>query len=62
MDYISSQEAADKWGITKRRVQVLCEQQRIKGAFKIGQRAWAIPNDAKKPEDARLKENRKHEE
>lgn len=55
MDYISSKEAADKWGITKRRVQVLCEQQRIEGAFKIGQRAWAIPKDAKKPEDKRLK-------
>ena len=62
MDYISSKEAADKWGITKRRVQVLCKQKRIKGAFMIGQRSWAIPKDAEKPEDARLKENRKHEE
>lgn len=55
MDYISSQEAADKWGITKRRVQVLCEQQRIKGVFKIGQRAWVIPRNAQKPKDARKK-------
>ena len=55
MDYISSKEAAVKWGISKRRVQVLCEQKRIEGAFKIGQRAWAIPKDAKKPGDARLK-------
>jgi len=58
MEYISSQEAADKWGITKRRVQVFCYQNRIAGAFKIGKRAWAIPKDAKKPVDLRKRENR----
>jgi hypothetical protein len=58
MCYISSQEAAEKWGISKRRVQVLCDQNRIEGAFKIGKRAWAIPNDAKKPLDLRKRENR----
>jgi len=55
MDYISSQEVAVKWGITKRRVQILCQQQRIKGAFKIGKRAWAIPKNAEKPRDLRKK-------
>lgn len=52
MDYISAKEAAEKWGITRRRVQVLCEQNRIPGVFKIGN-AWAIPADAKKPDDKR---------
>ncbi len=52
MNYISAKEAADKWGITRRRVQLLCEQNRIPGVFKIGN-AWAIPVDAEKPQDKR---------
>ncbi len=52
MDYITAQEAADKWGITRRRVQVLCSQNRIKGAKRLGN-MWAIPNDAEKPVDGR---------
>ena len=52
MDYISIAEAAAKWGITRRRVQVLCAQSRIPGLTKFG-KAWAIPKDAEKPEDAR---------
>jgi hypothetical protein len=52
MNYISAKEAADKWGITRRRVQLLCEQNRIPGVFKIGN-VWAIPVDAEKPQDKR---------
>lgn len=52
MDYISIAEAAEKWGITRRRVQVLCAQDRIPGLTKFG-KAWAIPKDAEKPVDAR---------
>lgn len=52
MDYISIAEAAEKWGITRRRVQVLCAQNRIPGLTKFG-KAWAIPKDAEKPVDAR---------
>ena len=52
MDYISIAEAAEKWGITRRRVQVLCNDDRIPGLTKFG-KAWAIPKDAKKPADAR---------
>lgn len=52
MDYISIAEAAEKWGITRRRVQVLCAQGRIPGLIKFG-KAWAIPKDAEKPKDAR---------
>lgn len=52
MDYISIAEAAEKWGITRRRVQVLCAQGRIPGLTKFG-KSWAIPKDAEKPEDKR---------
>lgn len=54
MEYITAKQAAEKWNISQRRVQVLCEQGRIKGAARLGW-AWAIPKDADKPEDARLK-------
>lgn len=54
MDYISIAEAAEKWGISRRRVQVLCAQGRIQGIERLG-KTWAIPVGAKKPEDARKK-------
>lgn len=52
MDYITTKEAAEKWGITERRVQVLCRQGKISGVFRLGW-AWAIPKDATRPEDHR---------
>jgi excisionase family DNA binding protein len=52
MDYISIAEAAAKWNITRRRVQVLCNEGRIPGLTRFG-KAWAIPRDAVKPADAR---------
>jgi hypothetical protein len=54
MEYMSINQAAQMWGISTRRVQVLCSQDRILGACRIGN-MWAIPKDAKKPEDARIK-------
>lgn len=57
MDYMSAKEAALKWGISKRRVQILCAEDRIEGASKVGM-VWVIPKDAEKPEDERLKENK----
>ena len=53
-EFMSAKEAASKWGITDRRVQVLCEQGRIEGIFRLGN-AWAIPANAEKPKDARRK-------
>ena len=41
-------DCAEEWGISKRRVQIYCEEDRIEGAFKYGQ-YWLIPNDAQKP-------------
>jgi len=46
--YISTQEAAIKWGITKRRVQLYCNEGRIPGAIKQSG-VWLIPSDAIKP-------------
>lgn len=54
MDYISIDEAAKKWGLSKRFVQVLCANGRIEGATRLG-RAWMIPHNAKKPIDGRTK-------
>ncbi len=54
MKYLSVQEAASLWGVTKRRVQSLCVNNRINGAIRIGN-VWAIPEYAEKPTDARLK-------
>ncbi len=46
--YISVEQAASNWGITKRRVQVLCNEGRVIGAEKMGN-LWFIPKDVKKP-------------
>lgn len=51
--YINISEAAEKWGISTRRVQVLCKNGRIEGAAKLG-REWAIPVRAEKPGDDRF--------
>lgn len=51
--YVTIQEMSKKWGITPRRIQVLCVTGRIEGAEKFG-RAWAIPANAKRPTDGRV--------
>lgn len=56
LDYISVKQLADKWGISERRIQKLCEENRIEGAIRFGH-AWAIPKYAEKPADARRKDN-----
>lgn len=52
MNYISTKETSEKWGISDRRIRVLCKEGRIEGAVKFG-RNWSIPEDAPKPVDAR---------
>lgn len=54
MEYMSCVEAAAKWSISERRVQKLCEDDRIPGAVKFS-RIWLIPKDAEKPVDGRRK-------
>ena len=62
LEFISAPEAARKWGISERRVQKLCEENRIPGVAKFS-RLWLIPKDAEKPAYARMKAERtkKHE-
>lgn len=50
MEYLSIKQTAEKWGISVRRIQVLCAEERIPGATKIGS-YWAIPADAEKPDE-----------
>jgi AraC-like DNA-binding protein len=54
VDYISVKEAAQKWGISERRIQYLCNNGRVPDAGRLG-RMWLIPSEAKAPEDQRVK-------
>lgn len=53
-DTMSVKEAALRWNISERRISYLCNQGRITGAKKTG-RSWAIPVNAEKPVDNRIK-------
>ncbi|MCL1894783.1 MAG: DNA adenine methylase [Holophagaceae bacterium] len=50
MDYLTAKEVASKWGITPRRVALLCSENRIDGAELID-KMWVIPRAAQKPGD-----------
>lgn len=54
MEYLSIKQTSEKWGLSTRRILTLCTEKRIPGAVKIGY-SWAIPSDAEKPHDARIK-------
>ena len=54
MNYLSVSQIAEKWNMTPRRVQVLCNEGRIEGAQRVGS-VWTIPENAEKPTDARKK-------
>lgn len=52
--YITVKQVAEKWGISERRIRVLCAQGKINGVYQEG-RGWKIPADALKPADGRYK-------
>ena len=52
MEYKSVAQMAEQWGISDRRVRILCQQGKIDGVIRKG-RAWLIPADAEKPIDGR---------
>ena len=52
MEYLTAKEVAEKWGISQRRVAVLCSEGRVAEAIMLGN-MWVIPNTAEKPEDGR---------
>lgn len=54
MEFLSIRQMSEKWRLSARRINVLCVEGRIEGATKIGS-YWAIPSNAEKPIDARIK-------
>lgn len=52
--FITVKQAAEKWGISDRRIRVLCSEGKIPGAYQEG-RGWKIPADAEKPADGRYR-------
>lgn len=52
--FMTVKQAAEKWGISDRRIRVLCAEGKISGAYQEG-RGWKIPMDAEKPADGRHK-------
>ncbi len=55
-EYMTVQDAAKLWEISERRIQKLCEENRIPGVAKFSY-MWLIPKDAEKPIDGRKKKN-----
>lgn len=59
-DYEAIKETSARWGISERRIQKLCGEDRIPGAMRIGH-AWLIPKSAEKPKDMRIKNHKELE-
>ena len=53
MDYMTLKEAAEKWGVTPRRVNYYCAGGRIPSAVKMAG-VWLIPKTAEKPTGIRI--------
>ena len=54
MEYMTIKEAAEKWELSVRRIQTMCNEGMVDGAMKFGN-TWAIPKDTEKPVDHRIK-------
>lgn len=52
--YMTAHQAAEKWHMSLRTVQMLCKKERVEGALKVS-RIWIIPEDAKRPITEKLK-------
>ena len=52
--FSTAKQASEKWGISDRRIRILCSEGKVPGAYQEG-RSWKIPADAKKPVDGRYK-------
>ena len=51
---MTTNRAAEKWGITDRRVRTLCSNGKIGGVWREG-KLWFIPDNAPKPADVRIR-------
>ena len=54
MEFITVKQAAEKWNLSERRLQTMCNEGLIPGVIKFGH-AWAIPVNAEKSVDKRIK-------
>ena len=54
MKYLSIAQTAERWGISTRRIQILCGEGRVPATNKKKKKR-GIPEDAEKPADARIK-------
>lgn len=54
MEYMKTSKAAEKWGISPRRVRALCAQGKIPGTIRKG-KLYMVPADAEKPRDGRFR-------
>ena len=54
LEYLTTQEVAMQWGVTKRRIQAMCDKGKIPNAERIGL-LWVIPKGTPKPPDGRTK-------
>ena len=57
--YLTVQEAAEKWGVTPRQVQILCKENRIAGATRMS-RIWIIPENDKRGQGRERNDPSKH--
>lgn len=53
MEYLKVSQIAEKWGISARRIRMLCAEDKIPGVIRKGN-LYMIPEDARKPVDGRL--------
>jgi len=52
LEYLTSNEIAEKWNISSRRVRILCGEGRVEGAIQKGV-IWLIPSNTQKPKELR---------
>lgn len=52
MQYMNVKEASSRWGISERRIRILCSEGRVEGVQRAGW-SWNIPVDTPKPGDGR---------
>jgi len=56
-DWLTPRETGEKWGLSERRVQVLCTDGKVEGAIRL-KRGWLIPKGTLKPLDGRVNNRR----
>jgi hypothetical protein len=58
MEWMTVKETSELWGISKRRVQILCANGKVSGVERLGN-LWVVPKGTSKPPDGRKTNGRK---